>query len=96
MILCQFHRVVLNKSLSNVVDAQPDLSFRWVHMASCWFCHEAAQMILCQFHRVVLNKSLSNVVDAQPDLSFRWVHNCVCLVVAFIFCQCSSFRILIK
>ena len=29
---------------SDWVDAQADLSLRWVHMPLCWFCHEAAQM----------------------------------------------------
>ena len=27
---------------SDWVDAQADLSLRWVHMPFCWFCHEAA------------------------------------------------------
>ena len=29
---------------SDWVDAQADLSFRWVHMPFCWFCHEVAQI----------------------------------------------------
>ena len=29
---------------SDWVDAQADLSLRWVHMPFCWFCHEAAQI----------------------------------------------------
>ena len=28
---------------SDWVDAQADLSLRWVHMPFCWFCHEAAK-----------------------------------------------------
>ena len=30
---------------SDWVDAQADLSLRWVHMSICWFCHAAAQVL---------------------------------------------------
>ena len=30
---------------SDWVDAQADLSFRWVYMPFCWFCHDVAQMM---------------------------------------------------
>ena len=29
---------------SDWADAQADLSLRWAHMSSCWFCHEAAEI----------------------------------------------------
>ena len=32
------------KTLIRPVDAQADLSLRWVHMPFYWFCHEAAQL----------------------------------------------------
>ena len=31
---------------SDWVDAQFDLSLRWVHMSFCWFCRAVAQMML--------------------------------------------------
>ena len=30
---------------SDWVDAQPDLSLRWMHMSFYWFCHAAAHVI---------------------------------------------------
>ena len=31
---------------SDWVDAQADLSLRWVHRSFCWFCHEAADIFV--------------------------------------------------
>ena len=31
---------------SDWADAQADLSLRWAHRSSCWFCHAAAQMCM--------------------------------------------------
>ena len=49
---------------SDWVDAQADLSLRWVHRTFCWFCHEAAQMVLCSDPAVIMSKTSY----AQPDL----------------------------
>ena len=40
------------------VDAQTDLSLRWVHMPFCWFCHEAAQILL-HFHELAIFVSIN-------------------------------------
>ena len=34
------------KTLSDSIDAQYDLSLRWVHISFCLFCHALAQMVL--------------------------------------------------
>ena len=31
---------------SDLVDAQADLSLRWAHMSSCWFCHALPQLLV--------------------------------------------------
>ena len=73
---------------SNWMDAQADLSLRWVHKPFCWFCHEGAQiwsvLSLCMFGGGVLRMILQLVMvadnsflrPAQYKLTLQQCQNC--------------------
>ena len=52
-----------SEDCSDWVDAQADLSLRWMHMPFCWFCHEAAQMFIALFAMNI--SALSSIMHMQ-------------------------------